>query len=72
MNEVLITDSESGGYEFNEAFFAAIDLWATEYCDSYKGYHVQDVSDVSLLWDEIAAYQFEDDKDAILFTLRWK
>jgi hypothetical protein len=72
MNEVLITDSESGGYEFNEAFFGAMDLWATEYCGSYKGYHVQDVSDFSLLWDEIAAYRFEDDRDTVLFTLRWK
>jgi hypothetical protein len=72
MNEVLITDSESGGYEFNEAYFGAIDRWATENCNSYRGYHVQDVSDFSLLWDEIAAYQFEDDKDAVLFTLRWK
>lgn len=72
MIEVLITDSDSGGYEFNEAFFWAINLWAIENCKSYVGYHVQDVSDVSLQWDEITAYRFDDDADVMLFTLRWK
>jgi hypothetical protein len=70
--EVVITDSKSGGYDFNEAYFASIDLWAKEFCISYLGYRVQDVSDVSYQWDEIACYWFDRDDDVCLFTLKWK
>jgi hypothetical protein len=69
--EVLITDEESGGFEKNAAYFSSIDQWAREYCSGYKGYNVQDVSDVSLQWDEIAAYFFEDEKSATWFKLKW-
>ena len=69
--EVLINDSRSGGYENNHKYFAEIDQWARDNCKSYQGYHVQDVSDVSYQWDEIAAYLFTDNKDVNWFTLRW-
>lgn len=72
MVEVLVTDEKSGGYEFNEAYFAEINEWAVEHCLSYTGYHVQDVSDASLFWDEIAAYHFIDEADAMLFRLKWR
>lgn len=71
MIEVLITDSKSGGYDFNASYFINIHLWAEEFCPGYKGYQVQDVSDVSLQWDEIAAYFFEDEKSANWFRLKW-
>ena len=71
MVEVLVNDAKSGGYEFNGYYFAAIHQWAEEHCVSYRGMHIQDVSDVSLLWDEIAAYRFADEQDALIFKLKW-
>lgn len=72
MVDILIDDSGSADYYQNAEYFAGIDQWAQKYCPSYVGYHVQDVSDVSLQWDEIACYQFREDKDANWFLLKWK
>lgn len=69
--EVLISDKNSPGYEANHQYFADIDAWAKENCASYQGYHVQDVSDVSLISDEIAGYYFNDEKDIMWFRLKW-
>ena len=71
MVEVLVSDENSGGYEYNKEYFATIDQWARERCNSYIGYQVQDVSDVSLYWDEIAVYRFTSDIDVVLFKLKW-
>jgi hypothetical protein len=71
MIEVLVNDSKSGGYEKNTAYFAEIDAWAKEFCTGYQGYHIQDVSDVSYQWDEIAAYRFNDEKGSNWFKLKW-
>lgn len=71
MVDILITDSGSGSYEQNAAYFADIDQWAQQFCPSYIGYTVQDVSDTGYYWDEIACYQFKDQKDANWFMLRW-
>ena len=68
---VLINDSGSRGYEFNEHYFGERHAWAQNTCPSYRGMHIQDVSDVSLQWDEIAEYRFEDEKDAMFFRLKW-
>ena len=48
-----------------------MDRWAMEHCASYQGYHAQDVSDVSLQWDEVGEYTFLDERDAMLFELKW-
>ena len=73
MVDVLITDQGSPTYEQNSKYFADIDAWAQETLGSkYLGYTVQDVSDVSLQWDEIACYTFEDEATANWFKLRWQ
>lgn len=69
---ILINDERSGGYEYNRSYFTNIHLWALEHCESYVGMNIQDVSDVSLQWDEIAAYEFGQEKDALLFKLKWQ
>ena len=46
--------------------------WAKKNCKSFINYHIQDVSDVSVSYDQIAEYKFNDKKDAIWFELRWK
>jgi hypothetical protein len=71
MISVLVTDSGSANYEHNAEYFGAINEWAAEHCESYRGYHVQDVADVSLVWDEIAEYLFESEVDEVLFRLKW-
>lgn len=72
MVDILITDEGSPDYYKNAAYFAGIDAWAQQFCPSYFGYTVQDVSDVSLQWDEIACYQFREEKDANWFVLKWQ
>ena len=69
--EVLVSDKNSPSYEANRQYFAGIDDWAKAHCATYKGYHVQDVSDVSMIFDEIAGYYFDDEKDAMWFRLKW-
>lgn len=59
-------------YEQTEEHFAQAAAWASRQCSSYVDYHVQDVSDVSLINDFIAQYQFRDSKDAMMFELKWK
>ena len=59
-------------YQRVEEHFAQAAAWASRQCSSYIDYHVQDVSDVSLINDFIAQYQFRDSKDAMMFELKWK
>ena len=55
-----------------EEYFAEAAAWASRQCSSFVNYHVQDVSDVSLINDFIVEYRFGDPKDALLFELKWK
>lgn len=72
MIEILVNDGKSPSYEHNGVYFTEIDLWAKEHCKTYTGFHVQDVSDVSYQWDEIACYFFqEENADTTLFRLKW-
>jgi hypothetical protein len=59
-------------YEQAEEYFAEAAAWASRQCSSFVDYHVQDVSDVSLINDFVTEYRFDDSKDAILFQLKWK
>jgi hypothetical protein len=71
MISVLVSDSGSANYEHNTEYFGAINEWAADHCASYRGYRVQDVSDASIAWDEIAEYLFESEADELLFRLKW-
>jgi hypothetical protein len=51
--------------------FYDADRWAQDHCSSYRGYSVQDVSDFSMLHDQIAVYEFAEEKDLLWFSLRW-
>jgi len=59
-------------YEQAEEYFAEAAAWASQQCSSYIDYHVQDVSDVSLINDFVTEYRFDDAKDAAWFQLKWK
>ena len=68
---VYLTD-EKIPYEQAEAYFAEAAAWASRQCSSFVDYHVQDVADVSYIYDHVAEYGFDDPKDALLFGLKWK
>lgn len=58
-------------YAIAEQLFADADAWAREFCDSYLLCDVIDVSDFIGHADTVAEYSFNDECDAILFTLAW-
>lgn len=70
MNLVFLNDSKVS-YDEHEQYFSSADQWALKHCASYKGYNLQDVSDVTYTWDVIGCYQFENEQDAIMFNLKW-
>ena len=68
-HQVLITDNDA---ETAGEPFWKIKKWCLAHCKSSVWFDVTDVSDASGLWDEIAAYWFHDEKDAVMFTLKYK
>jgi hypothetical protein len=70
MMEVFLSDKQMS-YEDGKQKFIDADLWAVNICSTYKGYHVQDVSDFSPDCDQIALYLFESEEEAAWFKLRW-
>lgn len=70
MQEIYLNDAKIP-YEHAAAYFKEAADWAKEHCASYAGYNVQDVSDVSYHYDNVALYLFESEKDALVFKLRW-
>ncbi len=68
---VYLNDSKIS-YEEAPAYFREAANWARRQCSSFVDYHVQDVSDVSYVYDHVAQYGFTDPKDALLFELKWK
>ena len=71
MFKVYLTD-ESIEYLAALKFFKDCDAWARQHCPSYRQLEVVDVSDVSYAYDQVATYEFDDDKDAFWFTTAWK
>lgn len=71
MKLVYLTDSKISYDKSLEYFQEAAD-WAKQNCISFISHSVQDVSDVSYVYDQIAEYRFRDPKDAIWFELRWQ
>lgn len=71
MTKVVYLNDSAITYEEAQTFFVNAHIWAKNQCQSYVSFHVQDVSDVSYIYDHIAAYHFNDPKDAVLFELRW-
>ena len=71
MFEVYLNDAKMD-YDESELYFHNANAWALEHCASYYNYNVQDVSDVSYQYDNIALYLFKNEKDALMFQLRWQ
>lgn len=58
-------------YNQMRLYFIDAAIWATRYCNSYKRFDITEVSDVSLECDQICEYEFLDEKDALMFKIRW-
>lgn len=71
MNIVYLNDE---GLTHNQAvdYYNDADKWAKANCPSYVGNEVVDVSDFSYTHDLLAQYKFKDEKDVIMFTLKWQ
>ena len=46
--------------------------WALEHCQSFVWMEETDVSDNSIRWDYIYAFYFYEEKDALMFQLKYK
>lgn len=67
--QIIISDNDAGGA--GEPFWK-IKKWALAHCKSFVWMDVSDVSDVSLYYDELAVYYFGDERDALMFKLKYK
>jgi hypothetical protein len=63
--QVLIDDENIDGAPWK------MKRWATEHCQSFVWMEEQDVSDVSVRWDYIYAFYFYEEKDALMFRLKY-
>lgn len=70
--KVYLTDEKhSFDYNHSRLYFIDAAIWATRNCASYVRYDIQDVSDFSPTYDQIAEYEFTDERDVTWFKLRW-
>ena len=58
-------------YSDDEEHFRKAEQWATNNCQSFLGMKVEDVSDFSVYYDSVGEYRFEDEKDAMMFRLKF-
>ncbi len=54
--KVVYLDDRNIPYEQAHAHFKQAAEWARRQCSSFVDYHVQDVSDVSYVYDNVAQY----------------
>ena len=71
MKEVYLTDNNLS-WDNAKDYFLTVSQWASAYCTEYHGYRIQDVTDVTYEYDQIACYKFGTDVDVLLFSLKWK
>lgn len=69
--KTYVNDLGSPSYDFNHTYFEEMADWAREQCKSFKSFEITDVSDVSLIWDEVAEFCFEDEQDLLMFKLKY-
>jgi hypothetical protein len=71
MHQVYLTDRNMQYDTASEYFLEAL-FWAQDHCVSFVDHDVQDVSDHTLYFDQVAIYNFNNAHDALMFTLKWK
>lgn len=68
--EIYLNDRDLD-WDQSELLFYNAHHWAREKCSSYVDHDVQDVSDVSYCYNNVGVYRFREERDAMLFRLRW-
>jgi hypothetical protein len=72
MHIIELTDQ---GHELDynrmRLYFIDAAVWATRHCSSFVNFEIVDVADVSAFFDQIAEYKFLDQRDAIMFSLKF-
>lgn len=73
IHRVYLTDEHLHHLDYNRIRLYFIDaaIWATKNCSSFRHFDIQEVSDFSPVCDQIAEYEFFDERDAMWFKLRW-
>jgi hypothetical protein len=66
-----VNDMGSPSYDFNHAYFEDMADWAKEHCGSFISFEIADVSDVSLIYDEVAEFCFGNEQDLLMFKLKY-
>lgn len=70
MLEVYLNDTGMS-YDDAKQHFLKAHHWARKNCPSYRLHAVVEVADFSYTNDLIARYTFQDEKDVIMFQLKW-
>jgi hypothetical protein len=68
----VILNDKGIPYEQAGKHFRSAAAWARKHCKSFITYEIMDVADFSIDHDLLCEYQFGDDRDAVIFQLRWK
>lgn len=72
MIKVYLTDEGSDlDYNRMRLYFMDAAIWATKHCASYKRFDITDTADVSAFYDQVAEYEFGDERDVLAFKLKW-
>jgi hypothetical protein len=74
LKEVYLNDRHLD-WDKAKDYFLEVSQWAANFCKTYCSYRVQDVTDVTYDYDQIACYYFHEkdsDEDILLFCLKWK
>lgn len=69
---VVYLNDANMSYEDATEYFEEAGAWASRQCQTFIDFDVQDTSDVSYIYDQVAEYRFKDSKDALMFELKWK
>ena len=64
-------DDKGLTYDQAEVFFLQAEHWASTQCESFDQVIYTDMSDLSHGIDQLAEFQFKDEKDALMFRLKW-
>lgn len=71
MTTVILADTPDESYGDARRRFLEAHLWSSEHCESYTGYDIVEVADLSTAHDLMCEYRFEDERDLVFFRLRW-
>lgn len=74
MAQIVTVYLDDRNQTYDLAYLRFIDaaLWAQDHCSSFVTYSIQDVSDHSIMFDQVAEYSFREESDATFFKLKWQ